>query len=61
MNQDNVRTSGSFINLPYFKKTERKALLPDGKELEFDDFLNVVKDNLQTKESLKEVSKSTKR
>ena len=56
MNQDNVRTSGSFINLPYFKKTERKALLPDGTELEFEDFINVVKDNLQTQESLKEVS-----
>jgi hypothetical protein len=46
----------TYLILTYFKKTERKALLPDGKELEFEDFINVVKDNLQTKESLKEVS-----
>ena len=56
-NQHNKPISGSFINLPYFKKTERRALKPDGTEMELEEFLKVVELNLQTKESLKSMVK----
>ena len=55
-NQHGEKTSGSFINLPYFKKTERKAFNLDGSKMELDFFLKTVELNLQTKESLEEVS-----
>ena len=48
-NQNGEKTVGSFINLPYFKTTERRALKPDGSHIEYKDFLEVVKVNLQTK------------
>ena len=54
-NQNGEKTVGSFINLPYFKTTERRALKPDGSHIEYKDFLEVVKVNLQTKDSLKEL------
>jgi len=54
-NADNIKQSGSFINLPYFPAEETGVLLPDGKRLELKDALNVIADNLQTKESLKEL------
>ena len=56
-NQNNEKTTGSFINLPYYKSTERQAYKCDGTKMELQDFLNVVKENLQTKESLDQVSK----
>ena len=55
-NADNVKQSGSFINLPYFPTEETGVLLPDGKRLELKDALNVIANNLQTKEQLKEVA-----
>jgi hypothetical protein len=54
-NQNGEKTVGSFINLPYFKTTERRALKPDGSAIEYKDFLEVVKVNLQTKESLQKL------
>ena len=54
-NQNGEKTVGSFINLPYFKTTERRALKPDGTHIEYKDFLEVVKVNLQTKESLQKL------
>jgi len=53
INTDGKYINGNFINLPYFNKKERVALLPDGRELTFEQFLDVVKENLQTKESLR--------
>ena len=56
-NQNGEKTVGSFINLPYFRSKERKALKPDGTEIELQDFLQVVKANLQTKETLQKLIK----
>ena len=53
-NQNNVKTSGSFINLPYYKSTERRAYRPDGSQLDLKEFIEVVKLNLQTKETLED-------
>ena len=55
-NQNGERTSGSFINLPYFNGNERRAYKPDGSKMDLDYFLKVIEANLQTKESLQEVS-----
>ena len=55
-NQNGERTSGSFINLPYFNGDERRAYKTDGSKMDLDYFLKVIKANLQTKESLQEVS-----
>ena len=57
-NQNNEKTSGSFINLPYYKSTERKACKLDGSKMDLKDFLNVVYENLQTKNSLEELSRT---
>tara|TARA_E500000331_G_scaffold236656_1_gene226952 strand:- start:3712 stop:5340 length:1629 start_codon:yes stop_codon:yes gene_type:complete len=57
VNQNNEKTSGSFINLPYYKSIERVALKADGSKIELADFLNVVAANVQTKDSLEQLSK----
>jgi len=54
-NQNNEKTSGSFINLPYYKSTERRAYRPDGSQLDLKEFIKVVELNLQTKETLKDI------
>jgi len=56
MNQNNEKTSGSFINLPYYKSIERRAYKPDGSKMELAEFIKVVGLNLQTKSSLKDIS-----
>lgn len=45
-------SSGNFINLPYYKKTERLAFNFDGKFFDYEQFLKLVQNNLQTPESL---------
>ena len=37
---------GQFINLPYFNKTERRALNTDGTEFTFEQFIPLVESNL---------------
>ena len=46
---------GNFINLPYFKKTERRALNYDGTEFTFEQFIKVVEENFITAERIKEI------
>lgn len=53
---NNDPVNGNFINLPYYNKEERKAYLPDGNFIPFEDIEEVIKYNLQTQESLKEIT-----
>ena len=46
---------GNFINLPYFKKTERRALNYDGTEFSFEQFIQLVESNFITAERIKEI------
>ena len=44
---------GQFINLPYYKKTERKAINPqDGTYFTFEQFIEVVEQNSKKEEDL---------
>jgi hypothetical protein len=52
---DGKRPSGNFINLPYYNKTDRVAIKPNGEEIDFDTFIKVINLNAQTKESLQEL------
>ena len=54
-NTDGIKINGNFINLPYFNKSERKAINPDGTEMSFDTFLNCIYLNKTTSEQLKEI------
>ena len=45
---------GNFINLPYFKKTERRALNLDGTEFTFEEFIQLVEANFVDAERIKE-------
>jgi len=45
---------GNFINLPYFKKTERRALNLDGTEFTFEEFIQLVEANVVDAERIKE-------
>ena len=45
---------GNFINLPYFKKTERRALNLDGTEFTFEEFIQLVEANVVDAEIIKE-------
>ena len=49
---------GQFINLPYFKKTERLAINLDGKPFTFEEFLQVAEANLVNVEDLKNITDS---
>tara|TARA_R110001583_G_scaffold68252_1_gene194415 strand:- start:523 stop:2157 length:1635 start_codon:yes stop_codon:yes gene_type:complete len=50
---------GQFINLPYYKKTERKAINPqDGTYFTFEQFLEVAENNLKKEEDLKLITES---
>ncbi|MDC1485861.1 hypothetical protein N8086_02940, partial [Pelagibacteraceae bacterium] len=49
---------GNFINLPYFKKSERLAINLDGKPFTFDQFISVVESNTVSAEDLKIITES---
>ena len=49
---------GQFINLPYFKKTERLAINLDGKSFTFDEFLEVIESNTVDEKGLKQITES---
>jgi hypothetical protein len=55
-NADGKPINGNFINLPYFNKKERVALMPNGEEIKYEDFINIIGLNLQTKEQLKKIA-----
>ena len=47
---------GQFINLPYFNKTERRALNTDGTEFTFEQFLLLVETNLVQPDDLNKIT-----
>ena len=49
---------GQFINLPYFKKSERLAINLDGKPFTFDEFLEVIESNTVDEKGLKQITES---
>ena len=55
---DGTPDDGHFINLPYFNKTERVALNPNGGIFTFEQFIKVVELNLQTEESIEQFNKT---
>lgn len=57
-NETGEMNKGNFINLPYFKKTERRALNYDGTEFTFEQFIKVVEENFITAERIKEIDDS---
>lgn len=54
---DGTPDDGHFINLPYFNKTERVALNPNGGTFTFEQFIQVIEVNLQTEESIEQFNK----
>ena len=52
---------GQFINLPYFKKSERLAINLDGKPFTFDEFIAVIESNTVNENGLKEITESIER
>jgi hypothetical protein len=51
-------SKGNFINLPYFKKSERIALNIDGTKFSFEEFMKVIQANLVAEEDLKKITDS---
>ena len=49
---------GQFINLPYFNKTERRALNIDGTEFTFEQFIPLVESNLVDPDQLNIITES---
>jgi len=49
---------GQFINLPYFNKTERRALNTDGTEFTFEQFIPLVESNLVDPDQLTTITES---
>ena len=49
---------GQFINLPYFKKSERLAINLDGKPFTFDEFIAVIESNTVSEKGLKEITEN---
>ena len=47
---------GNFINLPYFKKQERKAINTDGTEFSYEEFIKVIEANLVKEEDIKKIT-----
>ena len=47
---------GQFINLPYFNKTERRALNTDGTEFTFEQFIALVESNLVDPDELNKIT-----
>ena len=54
-NETGEINKGNFINLPYFKKTERRALNFDGTEFSFEQFVQVVEANFLDAERIKDI------
>ena len=54
-NETGEINKGNFINLPYFKKTERRALNLDGTEFTFEEFIQLVEANIVDAEKIKEI------
>ncbi len=52
--EEGNKTNGNFINLPYNGK-DRRALTPDGKEMELDLFLKCIELNAVSKKQLKDI------
>ena len=52
---------GQFINLPYYKKTERRALNIDGTPFTFEEFIKVAEANVVGKDSLNEITEGIDR
>ena len=52
---------GNFINLPYFKKSERLAMNIDGTSFTFDQFIAVIESNTVTAENLKNNNRKYRR
>ena len=52
---------GQFINLPYYKKTERRALNIDGTPFTFEQFIEVAEANLVEKDSLDNITEGIDR
>ncbi len=57
-NETGQLNKGNFINLPYFKKSERVAINIDGTSFTFDQFIAVVDSNITTPENLKTITES---
>jgi hypothetical protein len=55
-NETGQLNKGNFINLPYFKKSERVAINVDGTSFTFDQFIAVVDSNITTPENLKTIT-----
>ena len=47
---------GQFVNLPYFNKTERRALNTDGTEFTFEQFIPLVESNLVNPDQLNAIT-----
>ena len=54
-NTDGEKINGNFINLPYFNKSERTAIKPDGTEMDFETFLNCIYLNKTTSKELRSI------
>ena len=54
LDQGENATSGNFINLPYFKKSERVALNFDGNPFTFEQFIKLVEVNTKTQKELED-------
>ena len=57
-NETGQLNKGNFINLPYFKKTERVAINIDGTHFTFDQFIEVIQNNTVSQEDLKIITDS---
>ena len=57
-NETGQLNKGNFINLPYFKKTERVAINVDGTQFTFDQFIEVIENNTVNQEDLKIITDS---
>jgi len=57
-NETGKLNKGNFINLPYFKKSERVAINLDGKPFTFDQFVEVIESNTVSKDDLKIITES---
>ena len=57
-NETGQLNKGNFINLPYYKKSERVAINLDGKAFTFEQFIQVIESNLVSGDDLKTITES---
>jgi hypothetical protein len=57
-NETGKLNKGNFINLPYFKKSERVAINLDGTPFTFEQFIKVVENNTVNEKDLKIITES---